>query len=415
MTGYVRQRSPGSWQISYELTANPLTGRRRRAIATVHGTRKDAERELRRRLVAVDTGAHVDPTRISVREYLLSWLAAVRDTVAPRTHERYKEIVEDFALPKLGDLRLTKLAPIHIKELYKALAEGGRRDKKPGGLAPQTRHHIHRVLRAALECAVEEQLLARNPADADVVKKRLPKVERQEMTTLTAEQSEFLLARIGHTRVYWPAFIGLATGMRRGEILALRWKNVDFDHASLRVLRSLEETKEGLRFKPPKNNASRRQISLPPFAVDELRRLKRQQAEELLLLGIRQTGETLLCARADGELLRPRSLTHEFTRLVASLTGELPRVRFHDLRHSHATQLLIEGVHPKVVQERLGHSKIAITLDLYSHVLPTLQEDAAIRLQALVIAARAGMPMAPAGRRRRQIRRQRPNSAPVLT
>jgi integrase len=420
MTGYVRQRSPGSWEISYELAADPLTGHRRRASATVRGTRKDAERELRRLLVAVDTGAHVDPTRITVRGWVVIWLAAVRQEVAPRTHERYKEIMENFVLPKLGDLTLTKLAAIHIKQLYAGLAEGGRRDKKPGGLSPQTRQHIHRVLRAALARAVEEEppLLARNPAD--VFKKRLPKVERHEMTTLTAEQSQFLLAAIAHTRVYWPAFIGLASGTRRGEILALQWKNVDLDRASLRVVASLEETKKGLRFKPPKNDASRRQISLSAFAVDELRRLKRQQAEELLLLGIRQTPDTLLCARADGEVLRPRSLTHEFTRLVAGLTGELPRVRFHDLRHSHATQLLIAGVHPKVVQERLGHATIAITLDLYSHVIPTLQEDAAARLEALVAAARAAMPTfgdgfgGPAERRRRQIRRQRSNSALLL-
>jgi integrase len=174
--------------------------------------------------------------------------------------------------------------------------------------------------------------------------------------------------------------VAAQTGMRRGEILALRWKNVGDTSGIVRVVESLEQTKWGLRFKPPKSGKARA-VTLPGFAVDELRRLKREQAEELLKLGILQDGNTLLCARVDGEPMQPRSLTHEFTRLVACIK-DLPRVRFHDLRHSHATQLLSAGVHPKIAQERLGHSTIAVTLDLYSHVTETMQEDAAARIDA---------------------------------
>jgi integrase len=144
--------------------------------------------------------------------------------------------------------------------------------------------------------------------------------------------------------------------------------------------KSLEQIKTGLRAKAPKSEKARA-ITLPSFAVDELRRLKREQAQSLLVLGIRQTGDTLLCARADGEPMQPRSLTHEFTRLIGR-TKSIPRVRFHDLRHSHATQLLIAGVHPKVAQERLGHSTITVTLDLYSHVTATMQEDAAAKIDS---------------------------------
>jgi integrase len=151
--------------------------------------------------------------------------------------------------------------------------------------------------------------------------------------------------------------------MRRGEILALRWKNIDLDRGVVRVVESLEQTKGGtLRFKAPKTDKTRA-ITLPSFAVEELRSFKRDQAEELIALGIRQTGDTLACARADGKPHQPRSLTHEFTYLVRR-TGDLPRIRLHDLRHSHATQLLLAGVHPKIVQERLGHSTISTTLDL---------------------------------------------------
>src|SRR6516165_4152485 len=267
------------------------------------------------------------------------------------------------------------------------LDAGGRLDGKPGGLSPRTRRHIHRILRSALARAVEQQLLARNPAD--IFKKRLPKVELRPMTTLNAEQAQHLLVAIGHTRVYWPVLLALATGMRRGEILALRWRNVDLEHGALRVVESLEQTKLGLRFKAPKNNKPRT-IALPAFAVEDLRRLKRQQAEELIALGVRQTGETLVCGRADGEPKSPLALSQEFARLVGR-TMNIPRVRFHDLRHSYATQLLRDGVHAKVMSQRLGHSSVAITLDLYSHVDDPMESDAAARLDAAFHLAKAGV------------------------
>ena len=309
MTGHLRQRGPGSWELRYSLGTDPATGRRKTATATVKGTRKDADRELRRLLRAVDTGEHIDPNRLTVREWLTTWLAAVKQEVAPRTHERYGEIVRNFLLPALGNLPLAKLAPANIQTLYTSLAEDGRRDGKPGGLAPQTRRHIHRILSGALERAVEQQLVARNPAS--IFRRRLPKVERHEMATLNPQQSAALLDAVKHSHIYWPVLLALATGARRGEVLALRWRNVDFDAGAVRIVESLEQTRAGLRFKSPKTDRAR-VITLPAFAVDELRRLKREQAEKLLALGIRQTGATLLCCRTDGEPLQPQSLTHEF-------------------------------------------------------------------------------------------------------
>jgi integrase len=200
------------------------------------------------------------------------------------------------------------------------------------------------------------------------------------MATLTPEQSARLLDAVRHSHVYWPVLISLATGAQRGETLALRWRNVDLDRGTVRIVESLEQTKAGLRFKSPKTDRTRA-VTLPGFAVEELRRRKREQAEDLLALGVRQTENTLVCARRDAEPLQPQPLTHEFPRFLSRLR-DFPRVRFHDLRHSHATQLLLAGVHPKVAQERLGHSTISTTLDLYSHVTATMQEDAAGRLDA---------------------------------
>lgn len=177
------------------------------------------------------------------------------------------------------------------------------------------------------------------------------------MATLTAEQSAMLLDAVRHSHIYWPVLMALATGARRGEVLAMRWRNVDLDRGTVRIVESLEQTKTAIRFKAPKTDRARA-VTLPSFAVDELRRLKREQAEKLLALGVRQTDATLLCARADGEPLQPQSLTHEFPRFLPRLGSDFPRVRFHDLRHSHATQLLLAGVHPKIAQERLGHSTV---------------------------------------------------------
>lgn len=376
--GNIHQRSLGSSRLRYMLGRDPVTGKRRTATATVRGTRKDAERELTRLLRTTDTGEHVDPTRMSLRQWLDHWLAAVRSEVSPKTHERYTEIVQTYLIPSFGQHPLAKLAPVHIQSAYNEWSAGGRRDGKPGGLSPLTRRYIHVVLRSALARAVEQQLLARNPADA--FNKRLPKVERKKIATLTVEQSGRLLDSIWHMHIYWPVLLALVTGMRRGEILALRWKNVDLDRGMLRVTESLEQTKAGIRFKAPKTDRTRA-ITLPAFAVAELRRLKRQQAEALLRLGVRQSGEALVCCREDGEPKQPRSLTHEFAHVIGKLK-DLPYVRFHDLRHSHATQLLSDGVHPKIAQERLGHSTITTTMDLYSHVTDTMQGDAAARLDA---------------------------------
>lgn len=373
--GHIRQRSPGSWEVRYSLGKDPATGKRRVATATVNGNRRDAEKELRRLLRALDTGEHVDPSRMSAEAWLLTWLESVKANVSPRTHERYSEIVSNYLLPLLGAHRLQKLSAKHIQGAYAALLRG-QEGRRP--LSARTVRHAHRVLFQALRKAVRWQLISNNPAEA--FRDELPKVDRKEMTTISAEQSASLLGQLGGTRLYWPVMLALATGMRRGEILALRWKQVDLDHGVIRVVESLEQTADGLRFKAPKTEKARA-ITLPRYAIGELKRLKREQAEELLRLGIRQTDQTLAICRFDGAPKQPRSLTHEFTVAVRRLK-EFPRIRFHDLRHSHATQLLLAGVHPKVAQERLGHSTIATTLDLYSHVTGTMQEDAAGKLDA---------------------------------
>lgn len=365
--GTIQSRSPGSFWIRYSLGRDRVTGKRRWATATVRGSRKDAERELTRRLRTVDTGEHVDPQRMTVADWLNLWLASTKIEVSPKSHERYAEIVRCYLVPGIGGLALQRLTPSDIQRAYNSFT------RKP---SPRTRRHIHRILKSALTRAVEQQALARNPAD---VVKRLPKVERKPIAALSVEQSQRLLSAIRHTTTYWPVMLALATRLRRGELLALRWRNVDLAHGTIRVVESLEQTKAGLRFKSTKSEKGRG-VALPSFAIAELRRHKQAQAEALLGLGVRQSGDTLVCGRIDGQPKQPASLTHEFTYLVGRIGRDFPRIRFHDLRHSHATQLLASGVHPKIVQEQLGHSTIAVTMDIYSHVTPGMQSEAVAKL-----------------------------------
>jgi integrase len=253
--GSIRERAKGSYEVRYPLGSDPATGRRRSATVTVKGALKDAEKELRRLLRALDTGEHVDPSKLCVRDWLNLWLRSIRDEIAPRSYERYGSIVRHHILPALGNHRLAKLAPVHIQEFYASLAEGGRRDGQPGALAPQTRRQIHRVLSEALVRAVEQQVVARNVCD--VFKRRLPRVERKQFAVLSTAQSQQLLSATKPTALYWPVLLAITTGMRRNEILAVRWRNLDLGRGVVRIVEALEQTSDGIRFKPPKSGEPR--------------------------------------------------------------------------------------------------------------------------------------------------------------
>jgi len=207
------------------------------------------------------------------------------------------------------------------------------------------------------------------------------KIERKEMKVLDADGTAALIEAARNTSLFVPILLGVLCGMRRGEITALRWRSIDLERGQLSIVASTEQTRDGVREKPPKSGRGRT-VALPSLVVDELRRHRLRQAEALLKLDVPLSGDHHVVTRADGEPVQPRSLTHAF--VIFLRKQGLPRVRLHDLRHSHATHMLASGVHPKIAQERLGHSSVAITLDLYSHVLPGLQADAAARIDDVV-------------------------------
>ena len=274
--------------------------------------------------------------------------------------------------PLLGGLALAKLQPAHISQAYAKALASGRRDGK-GGLSARTVTHMHRVLREALQQALAWQLLARNPADAV----KPPKVERKQLSTYDIQQTAELLEGFRGNRMFIPTVLAGLCGLRRGEIAALQWKHVDIERRQIAVAQSAEQTRAGVRYKPPKSGRART-VAISDTVTAELRTHRVAQAECLLSLGVRLSEDTFVVAQADGSPLQPNSLSHEWVRQIRKIG--LPRIRYHDLRHAHATHLLLSGVHPKVASERVGHSKVGITLDLYSHVLPGMQEDAAARV-----------------------------------
>src|SRR5262249_23385262 len=286
---------------------------------------------------------------------------------------RYAELCRKNLVPLLGGLGLRKLRPDEISQAYAKALTSGRRDGQ-GGLSARTVTHMHRVLREALQQALRWNLLVRNPADAV----KPPEVERQQMSVLDTDATADLIEAARETSMFVPILLGVRCGMRRGEVVALRWRNVDLERGRISVVASAEQTDRGVREKEPKNGKGRT-IVLSGTEIEELRSHRVRQAQGLLALGVRLTDDHHVVAREDGQALQPRSLTHAFVKFAQRHGFQ---IRLHDLRHSHATHMLASGVHPKIAQERLGHSSVGITLDLYSHVLPGMQAEAVSKVDA---------------------------------
>jgi integrase len=378
MKGHLRERSPGHWAIILDVP-DPQTGKRRRKWHSFKGTKREAQIESARLISAIQGGTYLEPSKTTLVQFFERWLDHMRSQISPKSHARYSELARKNIAPLLGSVFLTKLRPAQISAAYsKALTEGRRNGA--GGLSPQTVTHMHRVLKQALGQAVKWELLTRNPADAVDP----PKMDRGMMRTYDLDQTAELIEAFRPTRMLVPALLAVLCGMRRGEITALRWKNVDLSNGQLAILESAEQVGSKVRYKTPKNGKGRT-IAMSGHLVEELRAHRLRQAEKLLKVGVRLSDDSFVVAQADGSPLQPDTLTQDWVRKLADTS--LPRIRFHDLRHAHATHLLGSGIHPKVASERLGHSKVGITLDLYSHVLPGMQEDAAERVDVALQAA----------------------------
>lgn len=369
MKGHLRERPPGSGQWSITIELGPrINGKRQQKWFSFHGTKREAQVELHR--LAAERDKHTRPGRLTVGEYLTKWVS--EQQIGAVALERYQGIVHGHLIPAFGDTQLNKLSADTIRA---AFAKAQRLDGK-GKLAPESVRYLHNVFKKALRQAVERGLLARNPMGEPNTRGAVeaPHIEKPTLNVLDLNQSAKLLEDARHTRLFIPVLIAITCGLRRGEITALRWFNVDLDKATLTVTHSFEQTKTTVRLKAPKRD-KRRSIALSEMTVAELRKHRAKQEAEFKNLGLKLSRDSFLYSRwEDGGPVQPHTLSVEWE---AFCQRRDLKVRFHDLRHTHATHLLMSGVHPKIAQERLGHSSIAVTMDIYSHVLPGIQEEAA--------------------------------------
>ncbi len=379
MKGHIRKRGQNSWAIVIDLPKDPKTGRRRQQWHTVNGNKKDAEKELRELLHSLEAGSYVKPQRLTLGEYLYRWLVGyVQTNCSTRTLDSYQSIVNRHLIPNLGSRILTQLHPQEVQQYYSRALTEGRTDGK-GGLSARTVLHIHRVLVEALNYALRQGYIIRNVGELVDP----PRAKKPKMKTLTPQEVAILLS-VAIDTIYYPIiYTAVNTGLRQAELLGLTWRNVDLDLACLSITQVLYKRRGVHQFKEPKSEHSRRRLDLSPSLAMFLRQYKAEREMECLLLGKPLGDDDLVFSNEKGIAIDPGTLTHNFARIVKK--AGLPRTRFHDLRHTFATLMLMAGIHPKIVSEMLGHSSVSFTLDTYSHVVPTMQQAAMKRLDELLV------------------------------
>lgn len=362
--GSVYQRQDGRWVASVMLP----NGKRKSYYAT---TRKEVADKLKSAQKDIGDGVDLSADRVTVAQFLDRWLSSsVKPSVKVKTYITYESLCRTAIAPRIGGKRLAKLTALDLQSLYTELSEAG--------LSPRSVHHVHRVVHRAFVQAIRWSLIPRNPCDGATS----PKAPRAELTTWNPEEADaFLLATREH-RMHALYVMALTTGMRQGELLGLKWADIDFNTGTLAVRRALQwQRGNGLVFTEPKTARSRRKIHLSQTALAALRGHKDRQTFERHAADFAWTTHDLVFCNAVGEPLSPTNETKRFQRAGAAVG--LPSIRFHDMRHTAATILLAKGVHVKLVSEMLGHSTITLTLDTYSHVIPAMHGDAAAAMDAV--------------------------------
>ena len=362
MKGYIREKGKGSWQIQIYAGTGP-DGKYRRYFETVRSPRKgDAQRRLRELLVNFEKGAYTPPGRLTMEEHIRHWLEGyVKTNCSQRTLDGYQSIAETHLIPALGHVQLKHLQPQAIQGYYAKACET---------LSPRTVHHHHRVLSQSLKYAVRQGYLGRNPAELVDP----PSPHGKIMRTLTAHEVEHLLD-VSKDNYYYPiVYTAVSTGLRQAELLGLRWRDIDFDKCSISVCQVLYKRRGICQFKEPKTAHSRRRVDMTPKLALFLKDYRASREVLYLELGGILSLDDVVFTSVAGEPLNPSVVTHNFHKLTvrAGLSG----IRFHDLRHTFASLMLLLGAKPKVISEALGHSSVAFTMDTYSHILSGMQEEA---------------------------------------
>jgi integrase len=380
MAGWIEQKGKTFYAV-VDHGHDPVTGKRRRSWHKSGTTKRDAQRLLQRLLDDAEDNTFIEPDRINLADYLTrDWLPTIRNEVRPSTFDSYRRSVEIHVIPHLGAARLQSLRPIDLTRYYTMLLESGRRDGR-GGLSPKTVRNIHLMLRKALDDAVSLLFLRTNPA-VGAKPPRVSAVKHQTIRYWTpTELRTFLDANKDHH--HWALwYLGATTGMRRGELLGLRWRDVDLAARRLSVRHTIVSVGYKITHSDPKTSRGERTIDLDDRTVEVLLQHRTDQEAARIQVGEGYDDQDLVFAKPSGAPLQPDLVTQAFERRL--VRTDVPRIRFHDLRHTHATLMLQAGVPPKVVSERLGHATVAFTMDVYAHVIPGMQAEAARAFAELI-------------------------------
>ena len=364
-----KKRKDGRWEAQYTLYTPSGTKRK-----SVYGsTKQEVAEKLRKAIAERDGGLAFDAENLTLAEYLNRWLAdSVRGSVARGTFERYEQLCRIHIVPAIGGVELKKLTPVHIQGLYRA--------KLDEGLGLRSVEYIHTTLNKALKQAVRWQLMSRNVAEAVTA----PKGRKREMLTLDREQTRRLFLTAKGDRLETLYVLAVTAGLRQGELLGLRWTDIDLEAGTLTVKRSLGYEKDGPYYTEGKRDRSRRRVELGPSTTAALKaHRKRQNEERLAYAGLWEDHE-LIFPDENGRPIRARNLNRRFQKLLQRAELEDLGLTFHGLRHTCATLMLLKDVPIKVVSERLGHADVALTLRIYSHVLPGMQKNAADGLDEML-------------------------------
>jgi integrase len=377
MKGFLVKKKDRYYYAVIEEGVDPATGKRRRHYHAAGTVKRDAERLLISLVRKVHDGEYVQPDRLTFSEYLTTWWLPSQETqLKSSTFASYKAAVEKHIEPQLGAVQLQQLTPEHLDRFYAG--------RLGSGLSAKTVRNLHVVIRKSLGDAARKGSVSRNVATlADPPKlSRNAKPAEQRFWT-AGELRQFLDANQDHR--HWAAwFLASFTGLRRGELLGLRWRDVDLDAKRLSVRQTLLSVNYRLEFSTGKTDNAERVIDLDDRTGSVLRMHRTHQLQERLLVGEKYGDLDLVFAHPDGQPIHPDVFSQTFDRRVRSL--DVPRIRLHDLRHSHATLMLAAGVPVKVVSERLGHATPAFTQSVYQHVMPGMQADAAAAFSAQVFA-----------------------------
>jgi integrase len=390
MAGQIIKRGDNTWLVRV-FTGRDADGKRRYINKTVKGRRKDAQAYLSETLTKISTGTFIEPVKLTLKEYLDEWLdTAVSPRVRERTLSDYKEKIERYIQPALGNQKVSDLRPLDVQRFYS--------DLQGRGLSSRTIRYVHSILSSSLKQAVKWYMLSRNVCDAV----ELPRNVREEMQALSPEQANRFLEAAAKNEQGIVFGFALATGMRPEEYLALKWSDIDLEKGTATIRRTLVWRKGGgWYFGEPKTPRSRRTVPLPATLVRSLIAHRRTQAEARLKLGQDYQNNNLVFAAREGTPHNLGNLTRRHFRPILTKAGtakdgeqqseiselwpeRLNKLRVYDLRHSCATLLLAAGENPKVVSERLGHASIVLTLDIYSHVLPSMQQAATEKLERIL-------------------------------